>query len=132
MQMKIFGNFDGQSVERKLSIPVSLLQDSKYPIGILIIWNACYLECLLFGMLGIWNTFIHHQVSLRFHWFTHYLYTTDFSVYLENQSLLIPSNFVLQARSEKSAFLKHHLDPVIVISRSDFDWGLPHLQATCA
>ena len=32
-------------VERKLSIPVSLLQDSKYLLfGIPIIWNACYLE----------------------------------------------------------------------------------------
>ena len=32
---------------------VSLLQDSKYSI-----WNTYYLECLLFGMLSIWNTLI--------------------------------------------------------------------------
>ena len=37
-------------------------------------------------MVTIWNALIHHQVSLRFHynlWFTHYPYTTDSSVYLE-------------------------------------------------
>jgi hypothetical protein len=36
----------GDGVERKLSIPVSLLQGSKHSI-----WNTCYLECLLFGIL---------------------------------------------------------------------------------
>jgi hypothetical protein len=52
----------------KLSIPVSLLQDSKYLIwniyyleyllfGISIIWNIYYLEYLLFGISIIWNIY---------------------------------------------------------------------------
>jgi hypothetical protein len=47
-------------------------------------------------MVAIWNTFIlyrFHQVSMvspSFNGFTHYLYTTESSLYLENQSILIP------------------------------------------
>ena len=49
-------------VERILLIPVSLrFHCYKIPntlFGMLVIWNTCYLECLLFGILSIWNTLI--------------------------------------------------------------------------
>jgi hypothetical protein len=69
------------SVERILSVPVSLLRDSKYSIwntlfGILYleysIWITCYLEYS--------HTLL---VSPCFTGFTHYLYTMDLPVYLE-------------------------------------------------
>jgi hypothetical protein len=71
----------GGCVERILSVPVSLLRDSKYSIwntlfGILYleysIWITCYLEYS--------HTLL---VSPCFTGFTHYLYTMDFPVYLE-------------------------------------------------
>jgi hypothetical protein len=82
-------------VERILSVPVSLLRDSKYSIwntlfGILYleysIWNT------LFGILyleySIWITcYLEYShtllVSPCLTGFTHYLYTMDFPVYLE-------------------------------------------------
>ena len=50
-------------VERILSIPVSLLQDSKYSVWNTTIWNTCYLECFLFGILSYSTGFT------KFHWF---------------------------------------------------------------
>src|SRR5579859_7657034 len=59
--------------------------------GILTIWNTCYLEYLLFGIPVIWNgCYLEYShtllVSPSFTGVTHYLYTTESSLYLDRSN----------------------------------------------